>query len=86
MAELTINYRDSNYRDSALSMHHGEHHHGAARVGDRAPDPTGLFRPDGTPVPPRSSGYLGLVADSADPDILRRYLDDVLRIRRRSTV
>jgi len=37
-------------------------------------------------VPSRSSGYLGLVADSADPDILRRYLDDVLRIRRRSTV
>ena len=34
----------------------------------------------------RPDGYLGLVADSADPGILRRYLDDVLRIRRRSAV
>ena len=150
MAELTINYRDS-----ALSVHHGDHRHGAARAGNHAPDPTGLLRPDGTPVAVeellsrpgflllarssdpldelrdvlgdlgtvirvvssanddepgdhvidpgdivhrhyglgaegvaliRPDGYLGLVADSADPGILRRYLDDVLRIRRRSEV
>lgn len=34
----------------------------------------------------RPDGYLGLVADSADPGILSCYLDDVLRIRRRSAV
>ena len=34
----------------------------------------------------RPDGYLGLVADSADPGIPRRYLDDVLHIRRRSAV
>jgi hypothetical protein len=150
MAEVTINYRDS-----ALSVHHG-HHHGAARAGEHAPDPDGLLRPDLAPVAVeelltrpgmlllvrsedsgaveelvrtlgdlgsvvrivgdaaatdgdrvvdpddvvgrhyglgsegialiRPDGYLGLVADTASPDLLRRYLDDVLRITQRSTV
>ena len=43
LAETTINYRDS-----ALSVHHGAHHHGTARAGEHAPDPDGLTRPDGT--------------------------------------
>jgi hypothetical protein len=154
MAELTIHYRDS-----PLSVHHGAHHHGAARAGDHAPDPVGLLRPDRTPVAVeelltgpgllllarsedsdtleelgrvlgdlgtairivsnasaaayepgdclidpddvvgrdyglgseglaliRPDGYLGLVTDSADPGLLRCYLDDVLHIAQRSAV
>jgi hypothetical protein len=146
MAELTIHYRDS-----PLSVHHGDHRRGAARAGDHAPDPAGLLRPDGTPVAVeelltepglvlltrsedsgavedlrrvlgdlgtvirivsstdvasvepgdrlvdpddvaprhyglgsdgmaliRPDGYLGLVADSADPGLLRGYLDNAL--------
>jgi len=34
----------------------------------------------------RPDGYLGLVADAADPDLLRRYLADVLRTRSAPTV
>jgi 2-polyprenyl-6-methoxyphenol hydroxylase-like FAD-dependent oxidoreductase len=45
LAETTIAYRDS-----ALSVHHGAHHHGAARAGEHAPDPDGLLRHDGAPV------------------------------------
>jgi 2-polyprenyl-6-methoxyphenol hydroxylase-like FAD-dependent oxidoreductase len=42
-------------------------------VGDGSDEPDGmaLVRPD---------GYLGLVADTTDPEVLRRYLADVLRI------
>jgi 2-polyprenyl-6-methoxyphenol hydroxylase-like FAD-dependent oxidoreductase len=149
-AELTVNHRDS-----ALSVQRGGRHRGAGRAGDHAPDPVGLFRPDGTPVavedllsrpgmlllarsddPPaaaalqhvlgdlgtvvrvvrdavpaagecvidsedvvvreyglgaegvalvRPDGYLGLVADSADPDVLRDYLDQVVRVAARAT-
>jgi hypothetical protein len=45
LAETTISYPDS-----ALSVHHGAHRHGAVRAGAHAPDPDGLLRPDGTPV------------------------------------
>ena len=34
----------------------------------------------------RPDGYLAFVSDTADPEPLRRYLADALRIRRRSTV
>ena len=43
------------------------------------------LRPEGLALV-RPDGYLGLVADSADPGLLRGYLDDVLRVRRHSTV
>jgi len=144
LAELTIGYRDS-----ALSVHDGHHRHGAAHAGDRAPDPDGLQRPDGTAIAVeellarpgllllartddagtldglrrvlgdlgtvlrvvrsagaeddvvvdpedlvgrhyglgaegvaliRPDGYLGLVADTADPDTVRRYLADTLGV------
>jgi 2-polyprenyl-6-methoxyphenol hydroxylase-like FAD-dependent oxidoreductase len=150
LAETTIRYTGS-----ALSVHHGAHHHGASRAGEHAPDPEGLLRPDGTPVTIeelltrpgmvllvrtehadavddlrrtlgdlgtvirigteavpnedcvldpadavgrayglgseglaliRPDGYLGLVADSADADVLRGYLADALRITQPSTV
>jgi hypothetical protein len=32
----------------------------------------------------RPDGYLGLVADSADPGLVHGYLDDVLRVTERS--
>jgi hypothetical protein len=41
------------------------------------PDGIALIRPD---------GYLGLVADAADPDLLRRYLADTLGVAERSAV
>ncbi|GEL23105.1 FAD-binding monooxygenase [Pseudonocardia sulfidoxydans NBRC 16205] len=113
MAELTINYRDS-----ALSVHHGR---AAVKAGDHAPDPAGtavaiedllatpgfllvvqgsgqeaalrevlgdlgtvvaaddaLAQAYGWPIDGmaliRPDGYLGLVADSAHPDVLRDYL------------
>jgi hypothetical protein len=34
----------------------------------------------------RPDGYLGLVADTADADVLRRYLTDALRVADRATV
>jgi 2-polyprenyl-6-methoxyphenol hydroxylase-like FAD-dependent oxidoreductase len=43
------------------------------------------LRPEGLALV-RPDGYLGLVADSADPGLLRGYLDDVLRVRRHSAV
>lgn len=45
MTETTINYRDS-----ALSVHHGAHRRGTARAGEHAPDPGCLIRPEDTPV------------------------------------
>jgi len=145
MSEVSVRYRDS-----ALSVHHGHHRHGAARAGDRAPDPVGLTRGDGTPVAVeellerpgllllvraggiveelrrvlgdlgtvvpvagpggigepdgvidpddvlgrdyglrsgndgmvlvRPDGYVGLLADTTDPDALRRYLSETLHI------
>jgi hypothetical protein len=135
LAEVAINYRES-----ALSVHHGAHHRGMARAGEHAPDPAGItpavedlltepgfllltrssgqveelrevlgdlgtvvqvvregvgedrvvdaadaiaraygLRPDGLALI-RPDGYLGLVADTADTALLRRYLADVLRI------
>jgi hypothetical protein len=119
LAELTINYRDS-----ALSVHHGR---AAVTAGEHAPDPEGtavaiedllttpgfllvvsgaehedalrevlgdlgtvvaadaaLVRAYGWPIDGmaliRPDGYLGLVADSAHPDVLRDYLATALRI------
>ena len=34
----------------------------------------------------RPDGYLGLIADSAEPAVLHRYLDDVLRVTQPVTV
>ena len=119
MAGLTINYRNS-----ALSVHHGR---AAVKAGEHAPDPEGtavaiedllttpgfllvvsgaeheaalrevlgdlgtvvtadaaLVRAYGWPIDGmaliRPDGYLGLVADSAHPDVLRDYLATALRI------
>ena len=44
-AELTVRYRDS-----PLSVQDGHAARGAARAGDRVPDPVGPRHPDGTPV------------------------------------
>lgn len=45
LAELAVGYRDS-----ALSVQEGHAPRGAARAGDRVPDPVGPHRADGTPV------------------------------------
>ena len=49
-AAATLTETTIAYRHSALSVHHGAHHHGTARAGEHAPDPDGLLGPDGTPV------------------------------------
>jgi 2-polyprenyl-6-methoxyphenol hydroxylase-like FAD-dependent oxidoreductase len=78
MTETTINYRDS-----ALSVHRGAHHHSARRAGDHAPDPDGLLRPDGTPVAVEDllarPGMLLLVRsdDAEKVDGLRETLGDL---------
>jgi len=76
MAELTVNYRGS-----SLSVHHGRHHHGAARAGDHAPDPVGLLRPDSTPVAVEElltrPGFLLLARRDDSLDEMRRVLGDL---------
>jgi hypothetical protein len=78
MTETTINYRGS-----ALSVRVGAHRRGAARVGELAPDPDGLARPDGTPVTVEelltSPGVLLLVRSGDDDavDELRRSLGEL---------
>jgi hypothetical protein len=78
MTETTINYRGS-----ALAVRVGGHRHGAAKVGEHAPDPDGLARPDGTPVTVEelltSPGMLLLVRSGDDDavDELRRALGEL---------
>jgi len=78
MTETTINYRGS-----ALAVRVGGNRHGAAKVGEHAPDPDGLARPDGTPVTVEelltSPGMLLLVRSGDDDavDELRRALGEL---------
>ncbi|MCO1656449.1 FAD-dependent monooxygenase [Pseudonocardia humida] len=77
-AELTIDYRRS-----TLSVHRGGRHRGTVRAGDRAPDPVGLLRADGTPVAVEDllarPGMLLLVRtdDPDTPAALQRVLGDL---------
>jgi len=81
LAEITINYRDS-----ALSVHDGHHHHGAARAGEHAPDPAGIAPAIEDLL--AEPGFVLLARTAAPLDELRNALGDlgtVVRVARERT-